>query len=69
MFKVNEIKSWAKKYGITVKKHGNGYTWGRDGEEPSDPADIDSLVKEVFNIITQGRFLEHQKNYRSSELS
>lgn len=65
MFKVNEIKSWAKRHGITVKKQGEGYSWNRDGEEPSTPTDLDTLVKDVFNNVTGDRFLEHQREYRA----
>lgn len=65
MFKVNEIKSWAKGHGITVKKQGEGYVWSGEGEEPSAPADLDTLVRDVFNNITEGKFLEHQRNYRA----
>jgi hypothetical protein len=65
MFKVNEIKSWAKQHGITVKKQGEGYVWSREGEEPSAPTDLHTLVRDVFNNFTEGRFIDHQRNYRA----
>lgn len=64
MFKVNEIKSWAKKHGITVKKQGDGYVWSAEGENPTEPQPIEAVVTEVFNKITDYKSLEHQKNYR-----
>ena len=67
MFKVNEIKSWAKKHGITVKKHGEGYVWFAEGENPSSPQPIEYAVTEIFNKITGDRFVEYQRNYRPVE--
>jgi hypothetical protein len=64
MFKVNEIKSWAKKHGITVKKQDDGYVWFAEGFEPTKPEDLDSVAKAIFNKITDNKYLEHQKNYR-----
>jgi hypothetical protein len=67
MFKVNEIKSWAKKHGITVKKHGEGYVWFLEGENPTEPKHIDHVVTDIFNRITDGRFVEYQKQYAASK--
>jgi len=66
-FKVNEIKSWAKKHGVTFKKQGEGYVWAKEGCEPTNkPEDLDSVVKSIFNEITSGKFKEHQANYKAS---
>ena len=67
MFKVNEIKGWAKKHGLTVKKQDEGYVWFAEGESPSGPQPIEHIVKEIFNRITDGRFVKHQRNYRPVE--
>lgn len=67
MFKVNEIKGWAKKHGLTVKKQDEGYVWFAEGENPSSPQPIEHVVKEIFNRITGGRFVEHQRKYRPVE--
>ena len=63
MFKVNEIKSWAKKHGITVKKQGEGYVWYKESPEERVPTSLDELVTDVYNHITDNKFLDHQKNY------
>jgi hypothetical protein len=63
-FKVNEIKSWAKEHGVTVKKQDEGYVWFAEGEEPSSPETIDDIAKSIFNKITHDKFVEHQKNYK-----
>ena len=62
MFKVNEIKSWAKKHGITVKKQGEGYVWFKERPEERVPTSLDELVTDVYNHITDNKFLSHQKN-------
>lgn len=65
-FKVNEIKSWAKKHGMIFKKHGEGYVWAKEGNDlTGQPEDLDSVVKSIFNEITSGKFKEHQANYKA----
>lgn len=64
MFQVGEVKKWAGKYGITVKKQGDGYVWFEDKQTPSEPESLDSVVKSVFNKVTNNRYIDHQKSYR-----
>jgi len=66
-FKVNEIKSWAKKHGIAFKKQGEGYVWAKEGSLFGHPENLDGAVKSIFNEITSGKFVEHQKNYKSND--
>lgn len=66
MFKVNEIKSWAKKHGMVVKKQGEGYVWFLEGGDPSEPRPIDEVVLDMFNKVTDNKFVEHQRNYAES---
>lgn len=66
-FKVNEIKSWAKNHGISLKKHGDGYVWAEDGGDfAGKPEPLDNVVTSIFNKITLNKFLDHQRNYRPS---
>lgn len=65
-FNVNEIKSWAKSRGFTVKKSGEGYVWWGEGVEAGEPASIDEVATAIFNRITDGRFVEHQEEFRRS---
>lgn len=60
---VTEVKSWAKKHGFSLKKAGDGYVWSGGGHEESSPKAIDEVARDIFNVITDGRFLEHQKNF------
>ena len=68
-FKVNEIKSWAKKHGMTLKKQDEGYVWAKEGcDFAGQPEDLDNVVKSIFNEITSGRFVEHQKEFKSNDV-
>lgn len=66
MFKVNEVKSWAKKHGFTLKKQDDGYVWFAEGETPTEPKTIECVATDIFNRITDGRFVEYQKEYEAS---
>lgn len=70
MFQVNEIKKWAKTHGVSVKKIEDLYVWFEDKnkEKTSEPATIDQVVKEIFNKITNNKFLDHQKKYKQENL-
>lgn len=61
---INEIKSWAKSRGFTVKKSGEGYVWFGEGAEASSPTSIDEVALAIFNRITDNRFVEYQNSYR-----
>lgn len=66
-FKVNEIKSWAKRHGIVFKKQGEGYVWAKEGQGfDSPPESMDRAVTSIFNEITSGKFKEHQENYKAA---
>lgn len=65
MFRINEVKSWAKKHGITVKKQGSGYVWYADDETPSEPEHIDHVAKAIFNRITGNKFVDYQNGFRN----
>lgn len=60
---VNEIKSWAKKHGFTVKKKDSGYVWFGENQEAGSPGPIDQVAKEIFNKITDNKFVDYQNNF------
>lgn len=64
---VTEVKSWAKKHGFTVKKQGEGYVWWGEGVEAGESKDIDGVAMDIFNRITDNKFVEHQKSHLSSQ--
>jgi hypothetical protein len=61
---VNEIKSWAKSRGYTVKKDGEGYVWWGEGVEAGASAPIDEVATAIFNRITDDKFVEYQAEFR-----
>lgn len=69
MFKITEIKKWAKDHDITVKNKDGGYFWfvGKSGAE-SEVKNLDQTVTDIFNHITNNAWLEHQKNFKPSSL-
>jgi hypothetical protein len=69
MFQVNEVKKWAKPHKISIKKAEDGYVWFEENNKEivSTPAPIGQVAKEIFNKITNDKFLEYQKNYSPLE--
>lgn len=63
MFKINEIKAWAKKHDITIKKQDEGFVWNED----QNPLPLENVVKNIFNKITDNKYKEHQQNYIQHE--
>lgn len=70
MFQVNEIKKWAKSHGFSVKKQEENYIWFEEKNKDivSSPMTIDEIAKEIFNKITNNKFVEHQKAYKEKEI-
>lgn len=57
-----------KKHGISVKKTGEGYVWAKKGcDFDEQPQELDNLVKSIFNEITSGKFVEHQKEFMAND--
>lgn len=75
MFKITEIKSWAKSLGYSIIKekddseNGASYYWCKD----SDPAatgvalSVSKVAKAIFNHHTNNEWLDHQENYIANE--
>jgi hypothetical protein len=71
MFKITEIKSWAKSKGYTIIKekddsvNGASYYWCKD----SDPnitgiaLSVSKVATAIYNDLTNYKWLEHQKQY------
>lgn len=61
---INEIKSWAKARGFTVRKKDQGYVWSGNGVEEGEPKEIEEVSIDIFNKMTDNKFVEYQKKYR-----
>lgn len=64
---VNEIKSWAKARGFTVKKSGEGYVWSGGGLDAGEPASIEEVATAIFNRMTGDRFVKYQEEFRGGK--
>jgi hypothetical protein len=70
-FKINEIKSWAKKFGISFKRSGEVFVWHLENEENNKKefSDIEDAVKSIFNHISNNKWVEHQEGFISKKLA
>ena len=73
--KITEIKSWAKTWGYCIIKekddseNGASYYWDKNddptatGVSPS----VSKVARDIFNHMTNNKWVEHQQNYISFE--
>ena len=63
-----EIKSWAKDRGYEAKKSSEGYSWSliNNPEIRGDSQSVSKLARDIFNNMTDDKFVEHQKNYKEN---
>lgn len=65
-----EISKWAKSHGFKVNKKDGLFCWSKlesadiSGQESS----FDDMIKAVFNTITDGKWIEHQKKYEDNQI-
>jgi hypothetical protein len=61
-----EVTKWAKSHGYKINKKEDKFLWiclntEKNGEENS----LDSVVKKVYNEITDYKYKEHQDNFKA----
>jgi len=75
MFKITEIKSWAKDWGYSIVKekddslNGASYYWSKN-EDPSVTGvalRVSKVATAIYNHITDNKWLEHQKEYKENQ--
>jgi hypothetical protein len=72
MFKITEIKSWAKRWGYSILKdkdstvNGASYYWSKDNDPNATGValSVSKVALAIFNDMTDNKYLEHQKQYR-----
>lgn len=72
MFKITEIKSWAKTWGYSIIKeeddsiNGASYYWAKnDNPQVTGVAlSVSKVATAIFNDITENKWIDHQKEYR-----
>jgi len=62
-----EISKWAKEKGFKLKRVDGLIHWHKldDPDTCGAEEDIDDVAKSIFNVITNYKWVEHQKNYKS----
>ncbi len=78
MFKITEIKSWAKRWGYSIIKekddsiNGASYYWckNNDPNVTGVALSVSKVAIAIFNDLTENKWIEHQKKiYRSINLN
>lgn len=71
MFKITEIKSWAKTWGYSIIKekddslNGASYYWCKN-DDPNITGvslSVSKVATDIFNNLTENKWLDHQKSY------
>ena len=71
MFKITEIKSWAKTWGYSIIKekddslNGASYYWCKN-DDPNITGvsfSVSKVATDIFNNLTENKWLDHQKTY------
>ena len=59
------VRSWAKEIGYTVKKKDDQYYWEITNNNSINgiSKSVSKLARDIFNHITDNKFVEHQTNY------
>ena len=73
MFKITEIKIWAKRWGYSIIKekddsiNGASYYWCKNDDlnVTGVALSVSKLATAIFNDLTENKWLEHQQNYIS----
>lgn len=75
MFKITEIKTWAKTWGYSIQKekddsiNGASYYWMKNDDTNVSGVElsVSKVAKAIFNNITNNKFVEHQTNYQENK--
>jgi hypothetical protein len=74
MFKITEIKTWAKRWGYSIIKekddseNGASYYWCKDNDPNSTGVaiSVSKLAIAIFNHMADNKYVEHQKQYQEN---
>lgn len=76
MFKITEIKKWAKDKGYTIIKekddsiNGASYYWCKDNDQSVTGVSlsVSKVATDIFNNISDNKWLDHQKTYQETKV-
>ena len=75
MFKITEVKTWAKRWGYSIIKekddslNGASYYWCKE----DDPAvtgvalSVSKVATAIYNHMTENKWVEHQKTFAENK--
>ena len=75
MFKITEIKSWAKSKGYSIIKekndsvNGASYYWSKDDDINTTGValSVSKVATAIFNHLSENKWLDHQKQYLENQ--
>lgn len=75
MFKITEIKSWAKRWGYSIIKekddseNGASYYWCKDSDPTATGValSVSKVATAIYNHMSDNKFVEHQKQYQENK--
>jgi hypothetical protein len=71
MFKITEVKSWAKTWGYSIIKekddsvNGASYYWSKN-DDPNVTGvalSVSKVARDIFNHLTENKWVEHQQKH------
>ena len=71
MFKITEVKSWAKTWGYSILKekddtiNGASYYWSKNDDPNVTGVElsVSKVARAIFNHLTENKWVEHQQKY------
>jgi len=75
MFKISEIKKWAKTFGYSIVKekddtiNGASYYWAKDDCPTATGVElsVSKVAKAIYNHITENKWVEHQQMHQNNK--
>lgn len=73
--KIKEIKTWAKTWGYSIIKekddsiNGASYYWAKDDDTSATGVSlsVSKVAIDIYNHMTDNKWIEHQQNYVKPE--
>jgi len=75
MFKITEVKTWAKNWGYSIIKekddslNGASYYWCKDTDPTATGValSVSKVATAIYNHMTNDKWLDHQKEYKENQ--
>lgn len=75
MFKITEIKTWAKRWGYSIIKekddseNGATYYWAKDSDSSicGIAASVSKVATAIYNDMSNNKWVDHQEKYKENK--